>query len=350
MQKNIFTYTVNATNQIERTLQVDDENEYDPEELVCDILEYYEIEIIELDMGANDCIISGTTLALLSDIIDDENIPPEAEIPLEISIEFHLIEPQIYLIASNSEYEYEESGYFYPEFTDEKFEGYALVVNENNESEYINIFDMEEMPEEELETRGIMAAIFGAAFSKLIKGVLIAGAALFLGNPPEFFVSGIESLCDSLEKIVSLGIGKVRHNFVKLAPVAMQIAEQIRQSNNKNIYYLAIPIIDENVHKYPNVESGDMLISEFPVAYSEAKRALWVGYSVYTFHKSDAYHIIKFAWENGYAKDEPCNRGFKQGYYSHYHPYYRINGELVKREVNVDGIQTSIHGFYGYPW
>jgi hypothetical protein len=341
----------NSENPTATYMPLNDNNEADdPESLAYDILLYYGIEPGQVDIEDDGFFIGGTKMVSSDDILNIENGSNEKNTFLEVSLTYNTYEGCVVLTASNDEYNYEESIELYPEFSDYQFEGFFSVSNRDGEIEYLNIFEMEEVAEEELEPCFLGIAICGIALWKLIAATVVVTVAVTMVAYPEFYVSGIESLCDELGNVTSQIIGKIKHNFTKMVDAAVDRIEQIRQNNNKNIYYLAIPIVKNNENLYPDVERGDMLISAYPVTYSEAKKALRAGYSIYTFEENDAYRAVKFAWVGGIAIDEPCDDGFAIGFYSHYHAYYRSGNEFIKRYVWLDGAEVSIHGFYGYPW
>lgn len=325
-------------------------DEVNPEYLANDIFNYYGIDVNGFNIDEEAFLIQGTKMVSLNDILDTEQETEEKNQVLEISLFYKKDEECAYLTAFNEQNAYQETIQLYPEFYDSRFEGNTLVINEGGENQQINIFDMDDSNEENELVRAMLLSFCGLALWKIIKAAVVIIIAVTMVAYPEFYVSGIKSLCDVFETFTTKIIQKVKYKFIKMVDGVVDEIAQIRQKNSKNIYYIVMPITNENQKFYPNATQGDMLISDYPVTYSEAKKFLWAGYSIYTFEEYDAYRVIKMAWIDGIAIDEPCDEGFSVGFYSHYHAYYKDGNILKKRYVQMDNFLMAVHGFYGYPW
>lgn len=336
-------------------------NDVDFEYLVQDILTGYEIVMESIEADSKGIEFIGYKMVSSNDILSVDDEDDTLDKILEITLEYDASGNLGTLTGYNGYHDYQETIQIVPEIIeDTKFDGTVCVTNEYGESVTVDVFEIddsediesEDTEEASIEPRFFGVMICGVALWKIVVGAAVAMVAIHAAAYPEFYVRGIQSLFDATIAAGSIFFEKMTYNMVKVKEEIFSIIEQIRNKNDKNIYYIAIPITKHNAHLYNDVKSGDMLLSEYPVNYATAKRALRAYYSIYTFDQNEAYRVVKFAWTKGYAKLEPCDKGFEKGFYEHYHAYYREGNKLIKREKLVEGISepVTVHGYFGYPW
>lgn len=241
----------------------------------------------------------------------------------------------------------------------EKFSG-NIAINGNE----VNIFDLEtdypnEFPPEDTELYSLNNLRFALSLSiltaRVIKFAVIATVVIICTTYPIYYVGGLQSLGKTIENEVSVIFEKVRYTFTKLIDECRELVKTNKDNNNNNIYYLAIPITGNNVDVYKkkygrsSINEGDMLISQFPVSETVAKKMINKGYSVYTYYESDAEYILSQSFKKGFVEKDICDDE-EFGYYSHFHPYYiASNGKKHKRQGYIDGVKINIHGFFADP-
>ena len=367
---NSYNYCVSANAE---TTVLSDEEEYptDPCALAMDIFAGYGIEydVNNSYYSENDnYYFCGTVMMTENDILNiDDGVTDEVgDIPVDVTLTCD--GGPVILSLCNDSLEYSDSLSFNPIFNeDEKtFEGEIEVFLPDDSSTYVNVFDMVEeneefdveiedgeMTEDEETTAAVnprvfpLVAIGGIALWKIAAAAAVCAVAIIIASYPEFFVSGVEALVDTFDKITTLVFQKVKHVFVKMEQTAAAIIEANRNNNSKNIFYLAIPINKDNVHKYKkeyDINVNDMLVSNYPVNRATAVKALREGYSIYSYYEREVLIVMRRAWSTGKIRRENCVT--KPRYFYHYHPYIT---DKDKRQGLIDGILISIHGFFGLP-
>lgn len=330
---------------------------------VRDILSSYGITIAEVRLE------TGSVISLQCEKYvsreDLENIEydygEESEYPeclMQVYFEYDYDNHTALLDAYCDEVGYYEQLSFVPDFDlnncyydeDEGYCGYydGNVHIENittGEEGYYNVYEIDDMTEDEIEVYFFGTAICGIALWKIVTGIVIACVAVSMVAYPTYYVNTIESFCDLVGRAGECIIEKVKYEVVSLTNEIINELYRRRQYGINN-YYLALPIVDNNDY-FKGSEQGQMYISAYPLNYAKAKMMLRYGYSIYSFEANDVYRAMRYAWFNGYVLEEACNSGFAAGYYSHYHAY---TNDGVRRNGWIDGKERHIHGFYGYAW
>ena len=235
------------------------------------------------------------------------------------------------------------------------FSGNVIV-----DGEEINIYDIEDEEESAviaLSNDNVKPQLLGFLSIKILKFTVLAVVIAVTSAYATYLVNNFRPLGDYTRSGVAVVHENIKYSFANLkSKIADRVDELLREHfehDDEKRFYIAIPITDRNrdiyVKKCPNldIESGDMLLSEYPLSFQKVKKFIRKGYSVYTFEAVDAHHVLKATWIDGFVKEEPCNKGFKKGFYSHYHAY---DGLGQKRMGIILNYEDSIHGFYGLPW
>lgn len=244
---------------------------------------------------------------------------------------------------------------FFDIMTDEEY--FPIEETGEDEDDYNTIVETGEVSNiknskgEECEPH-IFGFILSAIAAKVVALAVAATVVIVAASLPRYFVSGLTPAGVGSEIVDGLSVvfNSLKYELTKFKQKLRDIAKDNKDKRENHMYYITIPVVEENVDMYrdrfSDIKVGDMLVSVFPVIECVAKATLRKGYSIYSYYTSDAKTAMKNAWVTGRVVKEKCDE-LNSGYYHHFHAYPANSKN--KRSGIVDGVRINIHGFYGEP-
>ena len=331
-----------------------EEEELEPDFLISEICASSRINVTEADDSSFTAFYI-TTEDYLPTI---ENGSDSAEVRIDIEVSYDYA-GDTELTLTHEDSEYFERLTAYPEFdADNKtITGNVDLFNDCGELEQINIFEYNEDGEDEdiedgdwendgIDTQALaLSALFSRVALKIVTVAVVAVVAAIVRTYPTYANYEIGSLGDQFDNPFSRRLGSIKYTFGTLKDSMKDWIEKTRKNFDKCIYFIAIPICKDNQHLYKSAIKDDMLITDTPVSKTVAVKALLNGYSIYTLYPHNAKSAMRKAWPTDKLAFD--NR-HKDNYFRHYHAYYKDGIFIQKRMGIIDGIEISIHGFFGW--